>query len=108
MWRTTFVAPQIIEPTSLEWTQVVVEGNSYTVTYEPSVSSIEVQSSVDIHSLGFLFNAVLLDQEPEDTFELLTATIRVLADGEFYKEFDYEALPSDQTSAPIAESFTIE
>ncbi|MEB2774591.1 hypothetical protein SYJ56_04695 [Algoriphagus sp. D3-2-R+10] len=104
----TFVAPQIVEPASLEWTQVVEEGNSYTVTYEPSVSSIEVQSSADIHSLGFLFNAVPLDREPDDSFELLTATIRVLADGEVYREYYYEALPYDQTSIPISESIIIE
>lgn len=104
----TFVTPQLIEPSALEWTQIIEQGNSYTVTYEPAASSLEVQSSFDIHSLGFVFNAVPLDRGADESFELLTATIRVLADGEVYREYDYEALPSDQTSISISESITIE
>lgn len=104
----TFVTPQLVEPSSLEWTQVIEQGNTYSLTYEPSMSTIEVQSSSDIQSLGFVFNAVPLDREPDESFELLTATIRVLADGEVYKEYDYEALPSDQTSIPISDSITVE
>ena len=104
----TFVAPILNEPSSLDWTQIVEEGNSYTVTYEPSYGSIEVQSTSNIHSLGFLFNAVPLHRESDENFEPLTATIRVLADGKVYKEYDYEALSSDQTSIPISDSVTIE
>lgn len=87
----TFVDPQLAEPSSLEWTQVIEQGNMYSLTYEPSMSTIEVQSSSNIHSLGFVFNAVLMDREPDESFELLTATIRVLADEEVFKEYDYEA-----------------
>ena len=104
----TFVAPVLKEPSSLDWTQVVEQGNTFSLTYKPSMSTIEVQSSSDIHSLGFLFNAVPLDMEPDKSFELLTATIRVFADGEVYREYAYEASPSDQTSVPISESVTVE
>lgn len=106
--KSTFVTPQLVEPNSLEWTQVVEQGNSYTVTYEPSMGTIEVQSSSNIHSLGFVFNAIPLDATPDDGFQPLTAIIRVLANGEVYKEYDYEALSFDQTSIPISESIIIE
>ncbi|MBB6326961.1 hypothetical protein FHS59_002589 [Algoriphagus iocasae] len=104
----TFVTPQLIEPSALEWTQIIEQGNSYTVTYEPSASSLEVQSTSDIHSLGFVFNAVPLDRNTDDTFDLMSASIRVLADGEVYREYDYEALPSDQTSVPLADEINID
>jgi len=104
----TFVTPQLVEPASLEWTQVVEQGNTYSLTYDPIISTIEVQSSSSIHSLGFVFNAVPLDREPDETFEVLIATIRVLADGEVLKEYDYEALPSDLTSIPISDNITVE
>ncbi|WP_339751130.1 hypothetical protein [Algoriphagus aquimarinus] len=103
----TFVAPQLVEPSSLAWTQVVEQGNTYSLTYEPSMSIIEVQSSSDIHSLGFVFNTVPLEREPDESLEFLTATIQVLADGEVYKEYSYEALPSGETSIPVSESITI-
>ncbi|MFC5626185.1 hypothetical protein [Algoriphagus winogradskyi] len=106
--KSTFVTPQLVEPTSLEWTQIIEQGNSYTVTYEPSASSLEVQSTSDIHSLGFVFNAVPLDRNTDDTFDLMSASIRVLADGEVYREYDYEALPSDQTSVPLADEINID
>lgn len=106
--KSTFVTPQLVEPSSLEWTQVVEQGNTYSLTYEPTMSSIEVQSASNIHSLGFVFNAVPLERDPKESFELLIATIRVLADGEVYKEYDYEALPSDQTSIPISEGIILD
>lgn len=106
--KSTFVTPQLVEPSTLEWTQVVEQGNTYSLTFEPTISTIEVQSSSNIHSLGFVFNAVPLDRGPDESFELLTATIQVLADGEVYKEYDYEALGSGETSVPISESITIE
>ena len=104
----TFVAPVLKEPSSLDWTQVVEQGNTYTLTFKPAGSLILVNSSSPIHSLGFLFNVDPLDREPEESVELLTATIRVLADGKVYREHDFEALPSDKTSVPISESVTIE
>lgn len=104
----TFVAPQLVQPSTLEWNQIIEQGNTYTLSLEPEVSLVEVQSSSKIHSLGFVFNAVPLDREPDESLQLLTATIRVLADGDVYKEYDYEALPSDQTSVPISESITLD
>mgnify|MGYP003651017668 CR=1 FL=1 len=92
----------------VSFSQVIEQGNTYSLTYEPTMSSIEVRSASDIHSLGFVFNAVPLDRELDETFEVLTATIRVFADGEVYREYDYEALPSGQTSVPISENITLE
>lgn len=106
--KSTFVAPVLDQPNDLDWTQVVEQGNTYTLTFEPESPSIVTTASAPIHSLGFVFNAVPLDRESDETFELLTANIRVLADGEVYKEYDYEALPSDQVSVPISESITLE
>ena len=99
----TFVAPVLEEPNEVDWTQVVEIGNTYTLTLEPEVSTILAKSTAPIHSLGFVFNAVHLGGETDESFELLTATIRVLADGEVYKEYEYIALPSNQTSVPISE-----
>jgi hypothetical protein len=99
----TFVTPVLVDPNVLDWTQVVEQGNTYTLTMEPEVSSIMAKSSAPIHSLGFVFNAIHLGGETDESFELLTATIRVLADGEVYKEYEYIALPSNQTSVPISE-----
>ncbi|MEB2780774.1 hypothetical protein U3A58_10250 [Algoriphagus sp. C2-6-M1] len=104
----TFVAPMLGEPSDLDWTQVVEQGNTYTLSFEPESSRLSATSSVPIHSLGFVFNAVPLDREPDEPFEVLTATIRVFADGEVYREYAYEASPSDQTSVPISESVTVE
>ncbi|MEB2786526.1 hypothetical protein [Algoriphagus persicinus] len=106
--NSTFVTPVLDQPNDLDWTQVVEQGNTYTLTFEPESPSIVTTASAPIHSLGFVFNAVPLDRESDETFELLTANIRVLADGEVYKEYDYEALPSDQVSVPISESITLE
>ena len=106
--KSTFVAPQLVEPSALEWTQIIEQGNTYSLTYEPSMSSIEVQSASNIHSLGFVFNAVALDATPDDGIQPLIATIRVLADGEVYKEYSYEALDSGEITIPVSESITFE
>lgn len=99
----TFVAPVLGEPSNLDWTQVVEQGNTYTLTLEPESSSILVSSSSPIHSLGFVFNAVHLGGETDDSFQPLSADVRVLADGSVFKEFTYEALASGETSVPLAE-----
>ncbi len=104
----TFVTPQLVEPSALEWTQVVEQGNTYSLTYEPSMSTIEVQSSSDIHSLGFVFNAVHLGGETDDTFQPLSAEVRVLTNGSVFKEYIYETLEPEETSVPLAKEITID
>ncbi|WP_439490536.1 hypothetical protein [Algoriphagus sp.] len=99
----TFVAPVLGVPSDLDWTQVVEQGNTYTLTYEPSMSTIEVKFASKIHSLGFVFNAVPLDRSINETIQPMTAIIRVLADGEVYEQFEFEALDSEQVSVPLAE-----
>ena len=99
----TFVAPVLGVPSDLDWTQVVEQGNTYTLTYEPSMSTIEVKFASKIHSLGFVLNAVPLDRSINETIQPMTAIIRVLADGEVYEQFEFEALDSEQVSVPLAE-----
>lgn len=104
----TFVAPVLDQPTQLDWTQVVEQGNTYTLSFEPEVPTISATSSAPIHSLGLVFNAVHLGGETDDSFQPLTATVNVLADGEVYRQFEYEALPPGEVSVPLAEEITFQ
>lgn len=104
----TFVAPVLAGPSDLDWTQVVEQGNTYSLTLEPESSSILVNSSSPIHNFGFVFHSTPMYRAPDDTFELLTATVRVLADGEVFKEYEYQAKPLDQISMPLEEEISIE
>lgn len=103
----TFVAPVLDQPTELNWTQVIEQGNTYTLSYEPENPTLLANSSAPIHSLGFVFNAVHLGGETDDSFQPLSATVNVLADGAVYRQFEYEALPPGEVSVPLAEEITL-
>lgn len=104
----TFVAPVLDEPSDLEWTQVVEQGNTYTLSFEPESSSLSATSSAPIHSLGLVFNAVHFGGDTDDSFQPLSATVRVLANGSIFKEYSYEALSPGEPSVPLAEEITIQ
>lgn len=104
----TFVAPVLDQPTELNWTQVIEQGNTYTLSFEPKDPTISATSSAPIHSLGFVFNAVHLGGETDVSFQPLSATVNVLADGEVYRQFEYEALPPGEVSVPLAEEITLQ
>lgn len=104
----TFVAPVLAEPSDLDWTQVVEQGNTYSLTLEPESSSILVNSSSPIHSLGFVFNAVHLGGEADDTFQPLSANVRILANSSVFKEYSYVALAPGETSVPLSEEISVE
>lgn len=104
----TFVAPVLEEPNELDWTQVVEQGNTYTLTMEPEVSSIMAKSSAPIHSLGFVFNAIHLGGETDDSFQPLSAEVRLLANGSVFKVYSYDASATGETSVPLAEEISIE
>lgn len=104
----TFVTPVLDQPTELNWTQVIEQGNTYTLSFEPEVPTISATSSAPIHSLGFVFNAIHLGEETDDSFQPLSATVSVLADGEVYQQFEYEALPPGEGATPLAENVEIE
>jgi hypothetical protein len=104
----TFVAPVLGEPSDLDWTQVVEQGNTYTLTFEPESPTLSASSSAPIHSAGFVFNAVHLGGETDDSFQPLSAEVRVLANGSVFKEFSYEALAPGETSVPLSEEISIE
>lgn len=106
--NSTFVTPVLEEPNEQDWTQVVEQGNTYTLTLEPEVSTIIAKSSTPIHSLGFVFTAVHLGGETDDSFEQLSAEVRVLANGSIFKEYSYEALAPGEASVPLAEEISIE
>ncbi|WBL42316.1 hypothetical protein PBT90_16390 [Algoriphagus halophytocola] len=102
----TFVAPVLGEPNDLDWTQVVEQGNTYTLTFEPESPSLSAISSAPIHSLGLVFNAVHLGGDTNDSFQPLSAEVRVLANGSVFKEFNYEAMAAGETSVPLAEEIS--
>ena len=104
----TFVSPVLDQPTELNWTQVIEQGNTYTLSFEPEVPTISATSSAPIHSLGLVFNAVHLGGETDDSFRPLSTTINVLADGEVYRQFEYKALPPGEVSVPLAEEITFQ
>ncbi|MHA7129795.1 hypothetical protein [Algoriphagus namhaensis] len=103
----TFVTPVLDQPTELNWTQVIEHGNTYTVSFEPEVPTITATSSAPIHSLGFVFNAVHLGGETDHSFQPLSATVNVLADGVVYRQFEFEAMPPGEVSVPLAEEITL-
>ncbi len=104
----TFVAPVLDQPIELNWTQVIEQGNTYTLSFEPEVPTISATSSAPIHSLGLVFNAVHLGGETDDSFQPLSATVNVLADGEVYRQFEYDALPPGEVTLPLAEEITLQ
>ncbi|MDI1324435.1 MAG: hypothetical protein PSV36_16930 [Algoriphagus sp.] len=104
----TFVTPVLYQPTELNWTQVIEQGNSYTLSFEPEVPTISATSSAPIYSLGLVFNAVHLGGETDDSFQQLSATVNVLADGEVYRQFEYEALSPGETSIPLTEEIVLQ
>lgn len=104
----TFVAPVLDQPTEFNWTQVIEQGNTYTLSFEPEVPTISATSSAPIHSLGLVFNSAHLGGETNDSFRPLSATVNVLADGEVYRQFEYEAMPPGEVSVPLAEEITFQ
>ncbi|MBA4301341.1 MAG: hypothetical protein C0433_14745 [Cyclobacterium sp.] len=104
----TFVAPVLDQPTELTWTQVIEQGNTYTLSFEPEVPTISATSSAPINSLGLVFNAVHLGGETDDSFQPISATVNVLADGEVYQQFEYEALSPGEVSVPLAEEINFQ
>lgn len=104
----TFVAPVLDQPSELNWTQVIEQGNTYMLSFEPEVPTISATSAAPIHSLGFVFNAVHLGGGTDDSFQPLSATVNVLADGEVYRQFEYEALPPGKTSIPLTEEIFLQ
>lgn len=104
----TFVAPVLDQPTELNWTQVIEQGNTYTLSFEPEVPTISATSSAPIHSLGLVFNAVHMGGSTDDSFQPLSAKVSVWADGGVFRQYDYEALSSGETSIPLAENIILE
>lgn len=105
--KSTFVTPILNEPGSIDWTQVIEQGNTYTLTFEPESSSVSANSSSPIHSLGFVFNAVHLGGDTDESFQPLSAVVRVLANGSVFKEYGYEAMGKGETSVPLAENISL-
>lgn len=103
----TFVAPVLDQPTGLNWTQVIEQGNTYMLSFEPEVPTISATSSGPFHSLGSVFNAVHLGGETDDSFQPLSAIVNVLADGEVYRQFEYEALAPGEVSEPLVEEISL-
>lgn len=102
-----FVTPVLEEPSSLNWTQVVELGNSYTLILNPNSSRILVTSSAPIHSFGFVFKGSYSESGINESFTL-PFTIRVLTDGELYKEYEIKSSSEKQLSVTLAEEITFD
>jgi hypothetical protein len=102
----TFVAPVLNQPSDLDWTQVVAEGNTYTLSFKPDSPEILATSSAPIHSLGFVFNAIHMGGDTDNSSEPLSATVRVLADDEIYQTYSYTASASVESSVPLTEEIS--
>ena len=77
------------------------QGNTYTLTLEPKDSTILAKSKVPILSLGFVFNAVHLGGEIDDSFQPLSPEVRVLVNGSVFKAYSYDASATGETSVPL-------
>lgn len=103
----SFVTPVLEKPISMNWTQVVEQGNSYTLTLKPNSPSIVVASSGPIHSFGFVFKGSYSESETNESFNM-PFTVRVLADGVLYKEYEIRNSSEKQLSVTLIDEITFQ
>lgn len=103
----TFVTPVLEKPISMNWTQVVEQGNSYALTLNPNSPSIVVSSSAPIHSFGFVFKGSYSESGTNESFNM-PFTVRVLADGVLYKEYEIRNSSEKQLSVTLIDEITFQ
>ena len=73
-----FVTPIIQQPADIEWTQVVDQANTYYLTMPLIFQNLIVESEEPVHTLGFIFNAIYTGGIPDENFQDLKATVKIL------------------------------
>lgn len=99
-----FVAPIIQQPADVEWTQIVEQANTYNLSTRLIFPKLIVESEEPVHTIGFIFNAIHTGVIPDEDFQNLKATIKVFANDEEVKFFEYAARPVGEVSMPLSET----
>lgn len=99
-----FVRPVIVQPGELEWTQIIEQANTFNVSTPLTFSELIVESEEPVHTFGFIFNVVHSGDIPDEDFEDLSATIRVLGNNAEVQTYQYVARPVGEVSVPLSET----
>src|SRR5690606_14112886 len=99
-----FVTPIIQQPADVEWTQVVEQANTYNLSMPLIFPKLIVESEEPVHTLGFIFNAIHTGGIPDGDFQALKATIKVFANNDEVKSYQYVATPIGEVSIPLSET----
>ena len=83
---------------------MVEQGNTYNLSAPLTFQNLIVESEEPVHKLGFIFNAIHTGSIPDEDFNDLKATIKVLGDGEEVKSYEYTDRPVGEVSMPLSET----
>lgn len=101
--QSSFVGATIIQPSDLEWTQVIDEANTFNLSTTANFSELIVESEEPVHTFGFIFNVVHTGDIPDEDFEELSATIKIFGDNVEVQAFQYTARPVGEVSEALSE-----
>jgi hypothetical protein len=93
-----FVSATIIQPSELEWTQIIEQANTFNVSTPLTFSELIIESEEPVHTFGFIFNVVHTGDIPDEDFEDLSATIRVFGNNTEVQTYQYAARPVGEVS----------
>lgn len=99
-----FVSATIVQPSELEWTQIIDQANTFNLSTPLTFSELIVESEEPVHTFGFIFNVVHTGDIPDDDFEDLSATIRVFGNNAEVQTYQYTARPVGEVSEPLSET----
>ncbi|WP_234364035.1 hypothetical protein [Lunatibacter salilacus] len=102
--ETGFVSAEVVQPTDIEWTQVLPQANTYNLSTLGSFPKLVVESTEPVHTFGFIFNVVHTGDIPDGDFEDLTATVKVYGDNSEVQTFQYTARPVGEATYPLSET----
>lgn len=97
------IGASIISP-DIEWTQVITQANTYSITVEPTFDLLVAQSDLEVKTVTFLFQATHNGSTPSDDFEPLRATIKVYGDNSLVETFTYTAAGPGGVSQSLTET----
>ncbi len=102
--ETELISAEIVQPEELEWTQVLTQANTFTISTPGSFSQLIVESEEPVHSFSFAFNVVHSGEIPDEEFEDLSATITVYGNNAEVHTYSYTARPVGEVSEPLSET----
>ncbi len=102
--ETELISAEIVQPEELEWTQLLTQANTFTLSTPGSFSQLIVESEEPVHSFSFAFNVVHTGDIPDEEFEDLSATIRVFGNNAEVQTYQYVARPVGEVSVPLSET----